>query len=376
TNQYSTSKNLNQQHAVNGKYEWKLDSLNTLKFTTASLRKTNEYRTATKTESLTEEKAIINEGERTNEGETSRLQSDNALQYKRQFKKQGRLLTAQLRFNYIEDNQDFFLRYNNRFYKDNQLDSTDIADQQKRNFGHSNTLGGKISYIEPLGTKYLLVGEYSYNHNAATSDQNTYDRDASGKYEDRNLVYSNYFDMNVENHSGSLMARFKNRKLQFALGNRVSAVKLDLLNRDNNQRTSYHFLNVRPQANFRYNFQQNSGIGFNYNGNTVQPSLQQLQPLRNNLDPLNVVIGNPNLKVGFRNQLSMYTNIYKMLSETNLYLSMNYNFTTNAIVNATNITAGGKKTTFSVNADGVRNFSSYLWFSKGNGQKKVSFRAN
>jgi hypothetical protein len=376
TNQYSNTRGLNQQHAVNFKYEWKLDSLSTLKFSSASLRKTNKYENSTTTESLSEEKVVVNNGERTNDGENTRLQSDNALQYKRLFKKQGRQLVAQVRFNYVEDQQNFFLRYTNRFYKGAQLDSLETADQLKQNFGHSNTLGGKLTFIEPLGTKYMLVGEYSYNHNAATSDQNTFDRSASGKYEDRSSLYSNNFDMNVANHSGSLMVRYKYKKTQLALGNRVSAVQLNLLNRDNNQRTHYNFLNLRPQANFRFNLRQSEGFGFNYSGATVQPSLTQLQPLRNNLDPLNLVVGNPNLKVGFRNQFNTYFNSYKMLSETNLYLSVNYNFTTNAIANATTISAGGKKTTQPVNVDGVRDVMSYIWFSKGNGQNKVSLRVN
>jgi len=376
TNQYTTSQNLNQQHAVNGKWEWKIDTFSTLKFSTASLRKTSEYENTTNTESLSEEKAFVNTGTRTTDGENTKLQSDNALQYKRTFKKQGRLLTAQLRFNYVQDDQNFFLRYTNKFYKGSLIDSVENADQQKINFGHSNTLGAKLSYIEPLGTKWLLVGDYSYNHNAATSNQNTYDRDASGKYVNRNAYYSNNFDMEAQNHSGGLMGRYKSKKVQLAIGNRLSAVQLNLLNGDNGQRTHYNFLNLHPQANFRYNFQQNTGISINYNGSTVQPSLTQLQPLRNNLDPLNLFVGNSDLKVGFRNQFSAYFNMYKMLSETNLYTSFNYSFTTNGIVNSTIISAGGKKITQPVNVDGVRNFSSYIWFSKGNGQQKVSLRSN
>ncbi len=372
TNQYTTSRNLNQQHAVNGKWEWKLDSLTTLKVTTASLRKTSAYQNETVTESLSQEKAPVNTGHRTTIGENTKLQSDNSLQYKRLFKKAGRQLTAQVRFSYNEDNQNLFLRYDNSFYKGGAIDSVQAADQQKINDGHSSTLGIKITHLEPLGSKWMLIGEYSYNHNASQSDRNTFDKTAAGKYETLNPIYSNNFDMNVENHTGSLVGRYKTKKVLFSLGNRVSAVQLNLLNRDNNIPTHYNFLNLRPQASLRFSPQQSTSFGVNYNGTTVQPSLDQLQPLRNNLDPLNLVVGNPDLKVGFRNEFSGHFNMYKMLSQQGIWAWFNYTGTGNAIVNSTTISSGGVKINKPVNVDGVRSYNLNLNFFRGEGQKKIN----
>jgi hypothetical protein len=40
----------------------------------------------------------------------------------------------------------------------------------------------------------------------------------------------------------------------------------------------------------------NSNLRFNYQGATKQPTIDQLQPLRNNQDFFNQVVGNPDLK--------------------------------------------------------------------------------
>ena len=52
------------------------------------------------------------------------------------------------------------------------------------------------------------------------------------------------------------------------------------LGRDYNR----NYVNFFPTANITYTYKPNRSIRFNYNGNTRQPTIDQLQPLRNNND--------------------------------------------------------------------------------------------
>lgn len=176
TNSYVQQRARNQQHAVNGKWEWKPDSLTTLKFTTALTHRTRDFYDVTNAESLSEERQYVNTSDRTNEGRTERLEADNNLSYKRSFKKTGRLFNASLRFRYIEDDLNGFLRFQNKFYENGVLDSTANADQQKLNDNTSATLGAKLTYAEPLSTKWTAFFTYGYNQNNAQSRRNTFDR--------------------------------------------------------------------------------------------------------------------------------------------------------------------------------------------------------
>jgi hypothetical protein len=114
-----------------------------------------------------------------------------------------------------------------------------------------------------------------------------------------------------------------------------------------------------------------SNIGFNYRGNTIQPTIQQLQPLRDNTDVLNEYIGNPNLKVGFSHSLNLFLNSFKVLSGMWKSLNFSYNVQQNAITqfNTVDITTG-KRTYYPINVNGNRSW--FLWsnISKNGGNKK------
>ncbi len=371
SNQYSRQRNLNQQHAFNGKWEWKPDSLTTLRFTTALTHRQSEFENETDAESLTAERDFVNTSNRVNEGRTERRDADNNLSYKRSFKKAGRLLNASLRFRYTEDDLNGFFRFENRYYDNNQVDSIEKADQQKLNDNRSGTLGAKLTYVEPLSTKWSAVFTYGYNRNDAESRRNTYDRSASGKYENRNAVFSNNFDMEAQGHSGSLIARFNSKKLKFGFGSGVASTRFNLLNIDSSHRYAFNFLNFTPQANLNYTLQSNTNLFINYNGTTVQPNIEQLQPLRNNTDPLNIVIGNPALEVAFRHSININYYSYKMLKQLGFWSGFGYNVSNNAISNNTVIDANGKRVTQAINVDGNSNW--YLWseWNKGEGEKKL-----
>ncbi|RYF79130.1 MAG: hypothetical protein EON98_14970, partial [Chitinophagaceae bacterium] len=357
SNQNTRQQNLNQQHAFNGKWEWKPDSLTTIKLTTVLTHRQSEFTTETDAESLTKERELINTSDRLNIGTTEKRDADNNLTYKRNFKKAGRLLNASVRLRFTEDDLNSILQFENRFYKNNLLDSTGKADQQKLNHNKSSTLGAKLTYVEPLNTKWSLIFSYAFNQNNANSNRNTFDRSSNGKYETLNTLFSNNFDMDAQGHSGSLLTRFNTKKLKFGLGSGVSSTHFDLENLDNKQKYNFKFLNFTPQANLNLSLQSNTNLFIGYNGNTVQPTIEQLQPLRNNTDPLNIVIGNPNLEVGFRHSVNIGYYSYKMLKQMGLWTSLYYTTTNNAISNNTIITPNGARTSQAVNVDGNSNWN-------------------
>lgn len=371
SNQYSTTRSLNQQHAFNGKWEWKFDSLSSLRLTTALTRKVTDYLDNTRTESLSEERNPVNTGDKENEGRKTKLQTDNVLQYKKLFKKQGRQLIANLRFNLAEDDGTGYLNFTNLFYRNGVLDSTASGNQQKINKSHSETWGGKITYAEPLSTKISLILEYSYNRNKALSNRNTFERTNNGKYEKFVPQFSSNFDFGALSHTGTLISRYATKKLQVSVGSGVSAVQLNLLNRDDATKRVYNFLNLTPQSSVAYNIKPNNSVRLNYRGATVQPNIEQLQPLRNNLDPLNIVQGNPDLEVGFRHNVWLSYNNYKLLKQTGLWLSLSYNATANAIANVTVVNNRGVKTTRPVNVDGNKGWNFWGEWNKGEGEKKL-----
>jgi hypothetical protein len=371
----NTNSGLNQQHAGNAKYEWKPDSLKTIKLVVAGSHRNNAtLRTQESvTRSQANEKAIFNMGNRVLD--TRRLQLDNQLQYRQQFRKKNRLFLATLRYGINEDDQTGTVYSELRFFTASALDSVQVQDQLKDNQGNSATYGVKLTFNEPLSDRWAVVTEYSFNKNDATSRRNTFDKDNNGKYELLNRTFSNNFELDALSHSGSLYAKYQYKKVRFSVGSGISSIGLRLFDMDLSRRSRFHFLNATPQAAFSYTIRPQTTIGFNYRGTTRQPTLNQLQPVRNNEDQLNEVIGNPDLRVGFNHNLSIGYFSYKTLSARGLWLNAGINFTEDAITQASTVLPSGKRVIQPVNVNG--NYNWYLWseWNKGEGEGKFNHTA-
>ena len=371
-NSRSKINSLSQQHAGNLKYEWKIDSFASIKLAVAGTYKIKDLSSISSSEALNEFKDSVNANNRTNTSHAEKKQIDNQLTYKQLFKKKNRQLITTLRFGLIEDDQNASLLSATQFYSDGLRDSLDITDQLKINNSSNRSLGTKITYNEPLSDKWNVVTEYNYNNNQTTSHRNTYEKGLSGKYTELNTIFSNNFDLTAYSNNGTITARYTGKKLQGAIGAGISAIQLHLNNLDQARKTNYNFTGFTPQAQIRYAFKPQSGISFSYKGNTVQPTLNQLQPLRDNTDPLSIYVGNPDLKVGFNHNLNLNFNDFKILKSRYIFGNIGLNFMSNAITNLSVVDSFGKTTYIPINVKGNNNW--YMWgvWVSGQGDKKIN----
>ena len=365
--------NLNEQHQANAKYEWKVDSLTSFKLSANGLRRTSDQYSTTGTAFLDEDRKMRNNSNQQKENHTEKLQSDNVLTYKQLFNKKNRQLIATLRFGVTEDDSEGTLHSQLGFYFDNR-DSFSTVDQMKLFAGRSQTVGGKVTFSEPLTPKINLVLDYGHNRNNSYSHRNTYNKGTNGKYDVFDDRFSNNFDFDAYAHSSQAILRYVDKKVRFALGSGLSAVNLDLYDIDAAKKTDYNFLRLTPQGQFSYTFKPQTSLSVSYRGTTRQPNINQLQPLRDNTDPLYEYKGNPDLEVGFNHSFSTFFNQYKVLSRRGVWVNFSYNITNNAIVNSTTFDpATRKQTTMPVNVDGVRNWYFYGDWNKGGGEKQLGY---
>jgi hypothetical protein len=373
SNNLTKSSGLNEQHALNGKYEWKVDSLASIKFVTAGIHKTTQSVNLTYSESFNDKGDTLNTRDQTRDNITDRKQIDNQLTYKQLFRKKSRQLLLTLRHSSTVDDQEGML-YSKLFFPA-KPDST--TDQFKTGEGSSHTFGSKITFSEPLSLKWNVVADYSFNNNNSSSRLNTFNKNNSnGKYETIDTLFSNNFDFDAVSNSGNLIFRYMGSKLKFALGSGVSSVRLKLNNLEKQTRNNYDFLNLTPQAQASYNFKSQTSLTLSYRGTTRQPAINQLQPIRDNNDPLNIFVGNPNLKVGFTHGITANYYNYKVLSSRYIYAYVYYSAVQNAITNSSSIDLStGKRTSTPINVNGNRNWSISLQWSRGQGEKKFRHSA-
>ena len=149
--------------------------------------------------------------------------------------------------------------------------------------------------------------------------------------------------------------RLNKKKYSFSLGSAVAFTNFEQKNISVNNITDYNFVNFLPRASYQYKIKPNEGIRITYNGSNNAPTPEQLQPTRVNTDPLNIYIGNPNLKQSFRHNISTSYNFYNVLKEKGLWVSINFNSRDNAFVQSSVISGNGKRTYQTVNTNGIFN---------------------
>jgi hypothetical protein len=277
--------------------------------------------------------------------------------YTKKFHKKGRTLSFLVSEGFDQVNSTGYLNAQTHYYTNNTLDSLQLTDQQKTLATKNSVLKTNLTYTEPLSKKFALALNYGVSVDNGTSQRFTYDSTAFNGHPVYNQIVdslsSDYKIQQVSNQGGAIL-NYKLDKTTFNFGTRVSDVTLtqtDLF--AGAAPFKRHFIDWLPQATYQYRFSQQQSIRISYNGNTTQPTITQLEPVKNNNDNLNITEGNPDLKPSFNNRINFNYNSYKVISGQDLGIYGSYNFTFDPIVSNTSTNLATDQTIYkSVNLPG------------------------
>ena len=361
---------------LKGIYDIKIDSMNTLKLTANS----NFYHT----ESNSSRDAVNTGNTGTLKNSSSRsLQTNNDkyaisgnVIFKHKFNKSRRTLSFIADWNTLNNTGINFLKSFNQSYLDGVPAGSQRLDQMKDYDMSTKNLSAKLVYTEPLSKEYSLELGYQLSYNYGTNDQLTYTYSpVSNKYDKVVDSLSNQFKQNILQNIPSVKINFANKKFKVNIGSGFGFTDFNLKDITFDKDYKRNYVNFFPGANITYTYKANRSIRFNYNGNTTQPTVNQLQPLRNNNDYFNQYIGNPDLKPSFTNSFNLSHNSYNFLKDIWMYQSLNVRLTENSITNNRIINIdSGKTITQPINTNG--NISVNVWSGFGFKFKKIDTRFN
>jgi len=342
-----------------GRFSMQIDSLTSVTFRLNGLKGKSIREQYTNSGADDENQRAVNRNKRdylTNSDNESVMGS---FLLKKKFKKTGRTLSwsglykvgNKTSFGYLNSYTDFFNPLG-------QIIDQDSIEQYKDNTGRNKKAQSRIVYTEPLTKKILLELNYTFGLNNTLNDQRTYDKNNNGKYEDYNQIFSNRYSLDILSNSGGAKFQYTTKKITGNIGLNVG--HSSYLHKDSagNRINEFNYTNLLPSARLNLKLASQRGLNFNYSGNTQPPSISQIQPLRENIDPLNVTIGNPDLKQAFANNFSMMYNDFKTLTGRSIWLNTSVSFTNDAIVMSQTTDASGKRTIQYVNTNGNYN----TWF--------------
>ncbi|HYC30242.1 MAG TPA: outer membrane beta-barrel family protein [Chitinophagaceae bacterium] len=357
------TRNQNIRHSLNGFYDVTLDSFNSVKMTVSGSRTIGRSQADYKDFTVNEDGYKVNQTHRTLQSEGEKQQFNSNLIWRHKFRKKGRTLSLSLDQTYNSNETDGFLTLDRYLYDSVGLEQEhDTLDQRKLSSLKTFAVNSKVSYTEPLSKTTFLEINYGYRVNNSEALRNTFNKTFSGnipKYEARDEEFSNDYQFRINTQSGGLNLRVNKKNVVYSIGGNISYADFRQTDLSNDSLFTRSYLNLFPRASFRYNFGPQRRFSLNYNGSTRQPSLEQIQPIKENTDPNNIQIGNANLKQEFRHNISWNFSDYKVLTSRSVWVSGNLSLTDNAISSYSTVDSFNRRTNMYVNVDG--NYNLNFW---------------
>jgi hypothetical protein len=373
----STLSNVNRSNfKLNATYDVILDSVNSIKFTA----KTNFYNTESDefTNGITTggDGLLKNKQERTFTTNSDKTSLSASILFKHKFAKARRTFSVNSSWNTLNTNSDNFLKSSNESYDGGVFASRDDVDQNKIGEKINQNIAVNATYTEPIGKKFALQFAHQITYNTGESNYLTYNySDVTGKYDVVVNSLSNEFKQTITTNRPTVKLSYNAKKITYSFGSGFGFTSFDLQDETLNKEYKRSYTNFFPAANFSYKYKSNSSLRINYQGSTRQPTIDQLQPLRNNQDFFNQTLGNPDLKQSFTNSVSLSSSSYNLLSESHFYQSISLRTTSNLISYNKDIDPESAKTISTpINTNG--NFSGNFYFGYGFKIKKIDLNIN
>lgn len=379
TNRTKTSDINRNNVKFSGSYDMKLDSAanNTLKVTL----KSNFYHTES---DETESSSTIGKesGENKNRAD-SRTQKEIDKQsfnftalYKHKFKKNRRTLSINADWYLLNTDAESYLDRTSEIFSGGVSQGELATDQLATSDKQTMKTSGKVTYTEPLSKKFSLELSHEISVSKGKNEQNTFAYNpGSSKYDVIVDTLTNNFDQTIITNKPGAKISFNSKKIKYNFGTGIGFTSFDLKNVSDD--TTYHrnFTNFFPAASFTYTYKSNHSLSINYNGRTTQPTINQLQPIKNNNDQFNTYEGNPDLKQSFRHSVSLNHNGYNFIKDLWMYQGLNVSFTQNSITNNRIFNPdNGTSIIRPVNTNG--NINASFWSGFGMKIKKLDIRTN
>jgi hypothetical protein len=218
----------------------------------------------------------------------------------------------------------------NQFYID--ADSTLFEEIMQSQLQDNNQFNYRLDFsiTEPLGKRYYLSLQLEQSNFSNRFNQEVYD--LLPIYE-LNEHLSDRYNRDYTYQRGGFNLQRNRKKSNMSVGLKMqrSELKGEVASIEEPIQKVFH--NFLPSLTYSYEFGQAKNLNFRYETNINPPTLNQLQPIANNADPLNIYIGNPSLKPEYRHNLNLNYLSFSQFSMISLFANIRGTIIENQITN-------------------------------------------
>ena len=279
------------------------------------------------------------------------LSGNATLQVNRKLNNRGRNLTFRGVFGYGDNDNDQYTQSEKRYYQllnhlggDSILYRNQYITTPTRNYNYT----AQVTYSEPIAKATFLQFSYQFQYKYSKSDKTTFDLLDYPDWAIGGALPSGYeshavdsLSKNAEyryyNHDASVGLRFIRPKYQLNVGMSFQPQNSTLSYKKGDYMidTTRTVFNFAPNMDLRFRFSKVSQLRFTYRGRSNQPTMENLLPITDNSNPLNIRMGNPGLKPSFAHTMRLFYNTYNAEKQRGIMTHFSFTATQNSISNST-----------------------------------------
>jgi hypothetical protein len=344
-----------ESHAINVKLTQTIDSLTELEIEPKLKLNSNEGSNRSLTSFYTMKDSLARQTDVSNSSTASGYNLNTYVRLTKKFMKKDRKL--RVNYNYVlvgsESKGDLkSLNFGTDTLKD--------INQKKNNDATNQTHTALVGFTEPITKKIKLTLEYNFNYNFSKQSKTTKDFQ-NGDYTLINPLLTNSFENRRSMQTVGSSFVYETKKRSLFVGARARNISFTNTNLINDQKFVYSVNTLLPFLNYYWNIGDGARFNFRYNTSSNQPTIDQLQPIPDNSNPLQVKTGNPDLKPSYNNAISMFYNMFKPSNGRYLGFDLNFSAINKDFTNSITYDETGRAFIQTVNVDGNYTANFAIW---------------
>ena len=352
------TRNENTGNKANFELEYKIDPTTRLVVAPKLNQSRSNSDSSSSTSSVDENGDALNESTAKSYNENTSTSFANTINFNKAFKKKSRNLSFVFDNNNSNTVSDGWNQSETIFYQDNKPD--DLRNQNIKNNNTNDSYSADIEYTEPITDSLRIRFGTDLDWKSEVKDQKTFDFDAATQsYSDLNESLSTYTTSRQNSISPKMGVTLQKNKFTLNLDSKTSIVGFDNYSLYLGKETELNKKYALPfaTAQFRYKFSRSKNLTLKYDFSSALPAANYLMPIANLTNPLNTIIGNPNLDPVEKNTLNFNFRNFDFRTRSGYSFMVKGDYYSNDIYATSVYDDSGKRTTSYINISGTYSIS-------------------
>lgn len=359
-------------HVIFTNLDWKIDSTTELQLINNLSFRANNSDSDRDVLTLSDIRESLNSSNQVQSANSDATSYSGELNLRKRLRKKGRTVTLDGRYS-NSVSEDYTNLISEIFDRNNNLNLGRSVFQNQLGDNNNNSYNVGLTYTEPLGELWFLTLNASKRNNNTELIREFRDLDPETlTIETINETLSRAYDNSFNYTLAGTNLRFRNQAMNLSFGVDFQQSSLNGKIRNLDDPITKDFTFFLPKASFQL---ENTNLRMNYSTSIREPSIDQLQPVPDNSDPLNIYVGNPDLVPEYRHNMRIMYNFFDQFNFRSLFASVRMGYTKNRITTASFVDEFFVRERKPLNTEGETTLAANINYSSPLNFMKAKFRA-